>query len=160
PLSEREKAAIRAWITAGAPWGADPIDPYRVTTDKRAGLDWWALQPIVRPAIPPVGIQLQSRNPIDAFVARKLLAAGLSLSPPADRSTLIRRLSCDLTGLPPTPEEVSAFVHDDAPGAYERLVSRYLDSPAYGVRWARHWLDVVRFGESNGFEHDEFRPNA
>jgi hypothetical protein len=160
PLPARDKAAIRTWIAAGAKWGADPVDPHRVTTDKRAGLDWWALQAVKRPAIPAVDHSFEIRNPIDAFIAAKLRSAGLSFAPPADRSTWIRRLSFDLTGLPPAPEEVAAFVNDESPDAYERLVCRLLDSPAYGVRWARHWLDVVRFGESNGFEHDEFRPNA
>jgi hypothetical protein len=160
PLAAREKAALRDWIAAGAKWGTDPIDPHRVTTDKRAGLDWWALQSIVRPCVPSLSGDIPAHNPIDAFVAAKLQAAGLTFSRPASRLTLIRRLSFDLTGLPPSPGEVAAFIGDESPDAYECLVSRLLDSPAHGVRWARHWLDVVRFGESNGFEHDEFRPQA
>ena len=160
PLSSAEKSLLRDWIVSGARWGSDPIDPFRVTTDKRAGVDWWALQPVVKPAIPSTGDASWGRNPIDAFISTKLNAKGLSPAPPANRAILIRRLSFDLLGLPPTPAEVSAFVHDDSPDAYEKLVNRYLDSSSYGVRWARHWLDVVRFGESNGFEHDEFRPNA
>ena len=84
----------------------------------------------------------------------------LQPSAEADRSTLIRRLTIDLTGLPPTPEEIAVFLNDAGDGAYERVVDRLLASPQYGVRWARHWLDVVRFGESNGFEYDELRPNA
>ncbi len=160
PLPASEKAIIRAWIAGGARWGSDPIDPFRITTDKRAGVDWWALQPVVKPAAPLVGNSTWARNPIDGFVEAKLRGKGLSPSAPASRPTLIRRLSFDLLGLPPTPEELAAFVQDDSPDAYEKLVNRYLDSSRYGVRWARHWLDVVRFGESNGFEHDEFRPNA
>ncbi len=160
PLGALEKAVFRAWIAAGARWGSDPIDPFHFTTDKRAGRDWWALQPVVRPPM-PLGVDSNwCRNPIDAFIAAKLQVKGLSPSVAADRAILIRRLSFDLLGLPPTPEEVAAFVRNDSPGAYEELVDRYLDSPRYGVTWARHWLDVVRFGESNGFEHDEFRPNA
>jgi Protein of unknown function (DUF1553)/Protein of unknown function (DUF1549)/Planctomycete cytochrome C len=160
PLTAAEKALLHAWIEGGAHWSSDPIDPFRVTTDKRAGVDWWALQSVVKPTIPSAGKSSWGQNPIDAFILAKLRAKGLSPSPPADRGALIRRLSFDLLGLPPTPSEVVAFVHDDSPDAYDKLVNRYLDSSRYGVRWARHWLDVVRFGESNGFEHDEFRPNA
>jgi hypothetical protein len=160
PLGDAEKNMLREWIAAGAVWGADPIDPFRATTDKRAGYDWWALQPVVRPKLPAVKNIHWGRNAIDAFVLHKLEERGLQPADPADRRTLIRRLSFDLLGLPPTPEDVAAFENDPAPEAYERLVDRYLHSPGYGVRWARHWLDVVRFGESNGFEFDEPRPNA
>ncbi|HEY7156671.1 MAG TPA: DUF1553 domain-containing protein [Gemmataceae bacterium] len=159
PLSATEKKVLQTWIAAGAIWGTDPIDPFRVTTDKRAGYDWWALQPMVRRK-PPVTNAHWGRNAIDAFVLHRLEERGLHPALPADRRTLIRRLSFDLLGLPPTPEEVAAFENDPSPVAYERLVDRYLQSPQYGVRWARHWLDVVRFGESNGFEFDEPRPNA
>jgi hypothetical protein len=160
PLPAAEKAILRAWIAAGAPWGTDPIDPFRFTTAKRAGYDWWALRPVKQPRVPAVKDARWLRNPIDAFVLHRLEAKGLRPSAPADRRTLIRRLSFDLRGLPPSPAEVAAFARDDSPGAYERLVDRYLNSPHYGIRWARHWLDVVRFGESNGFEFDEFRPDA
>ncbi len=160
PLTDDEKALLKAWIEAGAPWGGDPIDPFRATTDKRAGADWWSLQPVARPAPPAVKDASSVRNLIDRFILQRLEARGLKPSAPADRRTLIRRLSFDLLGLPPAPEDVAAFEADVSPDAYERLVERLLASPQYGVRWARHWLDVVRFGESNGFEHDEFRPNA
>jgi hypothetical protein len=160
PLPEAEKALLQAWLAAGAPWGSDPIDPFRFTSDRRAGYDWWALQPVVRPELPAVKNPSWTRNPIDVFVLAQLEARGLAPSPEADRRTLIRRLSFDLLGLPPSPEEVAAFVQDEAPDAYSKLADRYLQSPQYGVRWARHWLDVVRFGESNGFEYDEFRANA
>ena len=100
------------------------------------------------------------KGPIDRFVLEAQQARGLRPSPPADRRTLIRRLSIDLLGLPPSPEQVAAFVADDSDDAYERLVDDLLASPHYGERQARHWLDVVRFGESNGFEHDELRPDA
>jgi hypothetical protein len=115
----------------------------------------WSFQPVKRPAVPG-----GSANPVDAFVVARLREKGLSPSPEADRRALIRRLKFDLVGLPPTPEEVEAFVKDDSPGAYERLVDRYLASPQFGERWARHWLDVVRFAESNGFETNQPRPNA
>jgi hypothetical protein len=160
PLSAADKELLRAWIAGGAAWGSDPIDPFRVTTSRRAGADWWALQPVRRPPLPPVRDGGWVRNPIDAFVLQRLEAHGLRPSAAADRRTLIRRLSFDLLGLPPAPAEVEAFVRDERCDAYERLVERYLASPQYGVRWARHWLDVVRFGESNGFEFDEFRPHA
>jgi hypothetical protein len=160
PLPAAEKELLRAWVAGGAAWGSDPIDPFRFTTARRAGYDWWALQPVRRPPTPPVHDTAWVRNPVDAFVLNRLEARGLHPAPEADQRTLIRRLSFDLLGLPPTPEEVDAFLRDDRPGAYERLIERYLASPQYGVRWARHWLDVVRFGESNGFEFDELRPNA
>ena len=160
PLSGEEKAALRDWIADGASWGTDPIDPYQVTTSRRAGRDWWSLQPVRRPEPPEVAREGWARSPLDRFVLRKLESEGLSPRPEADRRTLIRRLRFDLTGLPPTPEEVDTFLGDGSPDAYERLVDRLLGSPDYGVRWARLWLDLARFGESNGFEHDEFRPSA
>ncbi len=121
----------------------------------------WSFLPVKRPATPSVRNAASAiRNDIDAFVIRKLSDSGLSLAPEADRRTLIRRLKFDLLGLPPTPEEVEAFVNDDTPGAYEKLVERYLASPHFGERWARHWLDVVRFAESNGFETNQVRPTA
>lgn len=162
PLPENERAAIKAWISAGAKWGTSPIDPYKYTTSARAGYDWWSLQPLVRPETPQV--QYDSADwkkiPIDAFVLAKLQARGLAPSPKADRRTLIRRLYFDLIGLPPSPEEVEAFAKDDSPDSYAKIVQKILDSPQYGERWARHWLDVAHFGESDGFEYDRMRPNA
>ncbi|HEX4609150.1 MAG TPA: DUF1549 domain-containing protein, partial [Urbifossiella sp.] len=153
-LAAAERAVLKEWIEAGAKWGSDPIDPFRFTTATRAGYDWWALRPVARPKVP------EFRNPIDAFIHAKLREKGLSPSPPADRPTLIRRLAFDLTGLPPTPEEIAAFAADPAADAYEKLVDRLLASPAYGERWGRHWLDVVRYGETDGFERNAPRPNA
>src|SRR5260370_21338800 len=98
------------------------------------------------------------RTSIDVFALQRLRASGLRPAPEADRDTLIRRLAFDLTGLPPAPAEIDAFVRDPAPDAYERLVERLLASPHYGERWAQHWLDVVRFAESDGFEYDRYRP--
>jgi hypothetical protein len=155
-----EQALLRAWIAAGAPWGSDPIDPHRLSTHQSAGLDWWSLQPVRRPAIPPVKDSVWLANPLDAFVLARLEATGLSPSPRADRRILIRRLTLDLLGLPPTPEEVDAFQKDTAPDAWPRLVDRLLASPHAGERQARRWLDVVRFGESDGFERDLPRFNA
>lgn len=122
----------------------------------------WSLRPRGRPAVPLAANADRSpaRNPIDAFLLARLGREGLHLSPQADRRTLIRRLSFDLTGLPPTPQQVAAFVEDPAPDAYEKLVDRLLASPAYGERWGRHWLDVVRYAETEGFEYDRHRPGA
>ncbi|MBL7650134.1 MAG: DUF1549 domain-containing protein, partial [Candidatus Hydrogenedentes bacterium] len=160
PLSAAEKEMLGDWIASGADWGRESIDRFRYTSDVRAGYDWWSLQPVVRAPAPAVKDAKWPRNPVDAFVLAKLEAEGLAPSPEADRRTLLRRLAFDLTGLPPTPEEVAAFVADADPQAYEKQVDRLLASPDYGVRWARHWLDIVRFGESNGFEYDEPRRNA
>ncbi|MBY0522126.1 MAG: DUF1553 domain-containing protein [Gemmataceae bacterium] len=160
PLTAAEKKLLKDWIVAGARWGTDPIDPFRLTTDKRAGYDWWSLQPVTRPTLPAVKDRAWPRNAIDHFVLAALEANGLQPSPAAERRVLIRRLSFDLLGLPPAPKDVEAFVKDAHPRAYEKLVDRLLESPHYGERWARHWLDVVRFGESNGFERDLPRPDA
>ena len=154
PLPDAERTVLREWIAAGAKWGSDPVDPFRFTTNSRAGYDWWSLRPVARPAAPAAG------NPLDAFIRAKLTDSRLSPSPPADRRTLIRRVTFDLTGLPPTPEEVSAFLADTSPDAYEKVVDRLLASPHHGERWARHWLDVVRYGETDGFERNTVRPNA
>ncbi|WP_309709968.1 DUF1553 domain-containing protein [Armatimonas sp.] len=120
----------------------------------------WSLQPVGLPHTPTVKNTSWGRNPIDAFVLAKLEAKGLRPAPEADRRTLIRRVTFDLTGLPPTPQEIAAFLADKTPHAYERLVDRLLASPHYGERWARHWLDVARFGESHGFEYDRLREHA
>ena len=100
------------------------------------------------------------KTPIDAFILAGLKKAGLKPAPPADRATLIRRVTYDLHGLPPTPEEVDAFVRDTSPKAWEKLIDRLLDSPRYGEQWGRHWLDVVRFAESDGYEYDMHRPDG
>ena len=124
--------------------------------------DDWAFKPAVRPLVPDVPADRAAwvRNPIDSFILVKQLEQGLCASSESDRRTLIRRLSFDLTGLPPTPQEVKAFVDDASPDAYERFVDRLLASPHYGERWARHWLDVVHYGESHGYDKDKPRPNA
>jgi len=120
--------------------------------------DLWSLKPVVRPEVPKVKEPKLVRNPIDAFVLAKLEEKGLTFSPEADRATLIRRLSFDLIGLPPSPEEVDAFVKDKSKDAYEKLVDRLLASPRYGERWGRHWLDVVHYGDTHGFDRDKRRP--
>ncbi len=157
PLEPAEIAALRDWVAGGAPYASDrPL----VAAPRRAGPDWWSLQPIGRPEPPKVVRGDWVRNPIDAFILAGLEAKGLAPAPEADRRTLIRRLSFDLIGLPPSPEEIDAFLSDENPDAYERLVDRLLASPHYGERWGRHWLDVVRFAESHGYETNVLRENA
>jgi hypothetical protein len=153
PLDPAEVARLREWVKAGAPWTRAPDPP------APAG-PHWAFVPPRRPPVPAVRRQDWVRNPVDAFVLARLEAAGLSPSAPAGKRELLRRVSFDLTGLPPTPEECAAFLADGRPDAYERAVRRLLASPAYGERWAQHWLDVARFGETNGFELDADRPQA
>jgi hypothetical protein len=121
---------------------------------------YWAFQPVHRSDAPAVQHNNLVVNPIDAFIVAKLEPKGLTLAPAADRITLLRRITFDLTGLPPTPEEVDAFAADQSPNAYEKVVDRLLASPHYGERWARHWLDLARYAESEGFKSDETRPNA
>lgn len=122
---------------------------------------WWSVQPVVRPAVPKVpGADHDPQNPIDSFVRARLAAKNLTPAPEADRRTLIRRLSFDLLGLPPAPEEVAAFVADSRPDAYEILVDRLLASPHYGERWARHWLDIAHYADTHGYERDQRRDNA
>ena len=154
PLTQKELDVFRAWIQHGAKWPTDAALSESVVQD----FDWWSLKPLVRPPVPTVdGITL---TPIDAFVQAKRKELGLTGSPEADRATLIRRLSFDLLGLPPEPGEVEAFVRDDREDAYERLVDRLLASKHYGERWARHWLDVVHYADTHGYDKDKLRPNA
>ena len=130
--------------------------------EKPVVVDDWAFKPIRKRAVPspPVEFKTWTRNPIDAFVLEKLLANGLKPSPEADRRGLARRVSINLTGLPPTPEELDTFSKDVTPDAYEKLVDRLLASPRHGERWARHWLDVAHYADSHGQDQDRFRPNA
>lgn len=155
PLPKDRIAALRKWIAAGAPYDHEPL---RSLSADPASL--WSLKPIANPDPPRLTRHPQPANPIDAFILSKLEQAGLEPAPEADRRTLIRRASFDLLGLPPTPEEVEAFVRDRREDAYARLIDRLLDSPHYGERWGRHWLDVVRFGESHGYETNMPRYNA
>ena len=153
-LSGQATALIKRWINEGAVW-PDSADATRLGD----AADWWSLRPLRKPPVPtPAAGSL--RNPVDAFVLERLKKEGLAPGPEADRRTLIRRLSFDLLGLPPSPEAVAAFVDDPDPLAYERMVDRFLESPRYGERWARHWLDVVHYGETHGYDKDKPRPNA
>ena len=158
PLAPDQVETLRAWVKAGAHYPSEPL------ALPRAGPDWWSLQPIRKVAVPPAprtGLKTTwARNPIDMFILARLASVGLEPAPEAPRAALIRRLSFDLTGLPPSPEAVDQFVTDPDPRAYELLVDRLLASPHYGERWGRHWLDVVRFGESEGYETNLPRPHA
>jgi hypothetical protein len=150
-LSAEQVGILRAWIDQGAKWEVE------VATTQGTH---WALRPLTRPAIPEVKRKEWVRNPIDAFVLRELEDRQMAPSPEADRRTLIRRVTFDLTGLPPTPAEVQAFIDDLSPDAYEKVVDRLLASPRYGERWARHWMDAVHYAESHGHDEDKLRPNA
>jgi len=157
PLSEREIDGLRTWIDAGAEWPETPAAAK--APQPRAG--FWSFQPVRKPPAPQPRRTNWARNDIDRFVLARLELEGLTPSPEADRRTLIRRLSFDLTGLPPTPEEVRSFVHDTSTTAYEKLVDRLLASPHYGERWARHWLDLARYSDgSNAAREDTPYPNA
>lgn len=153
-LTQREIALLRAWIDGGAIW---PETEGVVAESKRADKTWWSLQPLGK-VEPPAGSDW-AESPIDRFIQARLAESNLRPSPPADRRALIRRASYDVTGLPPTPEEVEAFINDRSDDAYEKLVDRLLASPHYGERWGRHWLDVARFGESKGFEQNHIIDN-
>jgi mono/diheme cytochrome c family protein len=159
-LSAREVALLRAWIDGGAIW--PEVEKDSDTRVKRADkATWWSLQPLAKFEPPmPRGIPPEwAESPIDRFVFAKLSERGLKPNPAADRRTLIRRVTYDLTGLPPSPEEVESFVADKDPQAYRKLVERLLNSPHYGEQWGRHWLDVARFGESKGFEQNHLINN-
>jgi len=178
PLTPEQIGLLRAWIDQGASWpdqGHGEVDPIQ---------SHWSFQAVKRPGVPVISESVFSEsvinrsvknkatkphagslntddpNPIDAFVTAKLAERKLTPSREADRTTLIRRLYFVMLGMPPTPEEVAGFIADKKPDAFERLVDRVLDDPRYGERWGRHWLDVIRFAESNGFETNRERPNA
>ena len=160
PLTPEEKMLLRQWIDQGAVWSAESIDPLAYSSERRAGYDWWSLRPVSSPSAPAVKNAAWPHNDVDRFILARLEDLSLSPAPQADRRTLIRRLYFDLLGLPPTPDSVERFLHDESPRAYENLVDELLRSPHYGERWARHWLDVVRFGESQGYERNKIRDNA
>lgn len=155
---------LAKWIKLGAPWpGSDdavaaPREKAKGFTDDDRG--WWALQPLRDTAPPELSGSSAVRNDIDRFIVAKLNNEGMVPAAEADRETLIRRLSFDLIGLPPSPQDVEQFVNDKDPQAYEHLVDRLLESPRYGERWARHWLDLVRYADSDGYRIDHYRPNA
>ena len=155
-LSDSEIALVKKWIDGGADWDG----PLKVKATEAAGAvfterqrKYWAFQPVAKPAVP------SGSYPIDALLNAKFAEKSIRPNPAADRVTLLRRASLDLTGLPPTPEEVQEFVSDRSTNAFEKVVDRLLESPHYGERWGRHWLDLARYADSNGFKSDEPRPN-
>ncbi len=150
PLPPEQIALIKAWIDAGAEW------PEASSIDGEVKKHWAFVAPI-RPTLPHVSQAAWVKNPIDAFVLARLEKEGLAPAPEADKVTLLRRLSLDLIGLPPTPEEVDVFLADKSPKAYEKQVERLLASPHYGERWGRHWLDAARYADSDGYEKDKQR---
>jgi hypothetical protein len=163
PPKERMPAAeieiLRLWIAGGAPWSktvATARKPEKKITD--ADRAWWSFQPVTAPPVPPA--DGGCRNEIDHFIRARLKDQGLEPAPEADRRMLLRRLTFDLHGLPPTPMEIEAFEKDASPDAYEKQVERLLAHPRYGERWGRHWLDLVRYAESDGYKQDAYRPNT
>src|SRR5579864_4935144 len=149
----------RLWGALGAVVAASLFAadlPKQFTPQQRR---WWAFQKVVKPTVPQPRNRAWIKNDIDAFIQSRLEEKNLTPAPPADRITLIRRATLDLTGLVPTPDEVQAFVNDTSPDAFAQVVDRLLASPRYGERWARHWLDLARYADSEGFKSDETRPN-
>jgi hypothetical protein len=163
-LPAKEIAVLTRWVEMGLPWS--PSEKQAVANHSTGGQvtpearNYWAYKPVQRPAVPVVKDTARVRNPVDAFILAKLEAKGLPPASPAERVQLVRRVYYDLTGLPPSPEQVDAFVNDVAPDAYEKLVDRLLASPHYGEKWGRNWLDVVRYAETNGYERDGPKPFA
>ena len=160
-LSSDQIAALEKWVKLGAPMpdsGAKVAVRGKITEQDR---QWWAFVPVRKPVVPAVSGQRSAvSNPIDAFILQRLQAERLSPSPAADRVTLARRVHFDLTGLPPTPFELDQFLADKSPDAYEKLVDKLLASPRYGEKWARSWLDLVRYAESDGYKADDYRQHA
>lgn len=164
-LTKAEISILESWVRSGAslPGATIVTRPTRTTSTMPLtddDLRWWSFQP-VRDYVPPQVVnEYQVRTPVDRFILRKLEQHGLALSPVANRSTLLRRITFNLTGLPPTPDELDVFLNDTRPDAYERVVDRLLASPRYGERWGRHWLDVARYADTNGGGFDYVYPNA
>ncbi|MEQ9409643.1 MAG: PSD1 and planctomycete cytochrome C domain-containing protein [Fuerstiella sp.] len=156
-LPAAEIAVLEKWVAMGAP---DPREAPTVDSAAPTGMSveegrsFWSMQPIANPAVPDVHDAAWVQSPIDAFVLSALETQGLKPAPPADRRTLIRRVTYNLIGLPPTEQEVDAFLMDESDDAFEKVVNRLLDSPQYGVRWGRHWLDVARYADSNGLDEN------
>ncbi len=149
PLPEADIAALRSWIDAGAPW---PKDGGAQTVQASS---WWSFQPVKRPMASAPG-----QHPVDTFIAAKLAEKNLSPIEPASKAALVRRAYFDLHGLPPTYEQSQKFIHDSSPGAWEKLIDELLESPRYGEKWGRHWLDLVRYGDTSGFEQDPYLLDA
>ena len=164
-LPAEEIDVLRDWVSRGAPWPGAEQREAMISSRQQGSFSeeqrrFWAFQPVVRPEPPEMGGRGWARNSIDRFVLAKLEEEGLEPAPETDRLTWLRRASFDLTGLPPTPQEANAFLSDDSPLAFERVVERLLASPHYGQRWGRHWLDVARYADSTGNDEDHRYPYA
>jgi mono/diheme cytochrome c family protein len=163
-LADADIATLTEWVKGGAPWPDDGAAAQaggeKFDLHARAKAHW-SFRPVTRPPVPEIrNPQSAIRNPVDAFLLSALQKEGLTFAPPADKRALLRRVTFDLTGLPPTPAEIDAFVKDETPQAYEKVVDRLLASPQYGERWGRHWLDLVRYAETHGHEFDFEIPDA
>jgi len=159
-LPRQDIQLLEEWIAAGAPWPENRVlDIYEVTTATRGGRNWWSFQSIQRPVPPDVASPERVENSIDAFILARLESEHMQPAPLASKSMLLRRATYDLTGLPPTPEEMAGFLADRSPDAYEKVLDRLLNSPHFGERWARYWLDLVRFADTCGYERDQLKPN-
>ena len=164
-LKAEEIAAIRQWVEMGAPWPAEKAKVAEANAAK-PGADltqqrkFWSFQPVRKTAPPAVKNQAWANNPIDAFILARLEGKNLKPAPPADKATLLRRATFDLTGLPPTEAEIRSFLEDTSSGAFARVVDRLLESPRYGERWGRHWMDVARYADSTGADEDHRYPYA
>ena len=160
-LPAAEFELLKSWIASGAHWPDKRVlDLYEATSDVRAGRDWWSLQPVAMPEVPEPTDTSRAVNPIDAFILARLDAEGMEPAPLADRRTLLRRVYVDVVGLPPTVEQTAAFVADESPDAWERVVDELLASRHYGERWARYWLDLARYAETCGYERDQEKSHA
>ena len=164
-LKEEEIAAFRDWVRMGAPWPADKAPmakapAARPLSDLNEQRKFWSFQPVRKVPPPAVRNPDWAKNPIDAFILARLEEKNLKPAPPADKVTLLRRATFDLTGLPPSEPEIRAFLADDSPQAFARVVDRLIDSPRYGERWGRHWMDVARYADSTGADEDHRYPYA
>lgn len=160
-LPESELLVLKGWIESGAPWPTGrTLDWFERTSPYRAGRDWWSLQPIERPDVPLLKNGTQPANPIDAFARARLTEQGMEPAPKAGQRTLLRRVYYDVIGLPPTVEQLETFIADDSSSAWHKAIDDLLNSPHYGERWARYWLDVARYAETSGYERDQEKPYA
>src|SRR5262245_31688242 len=161
PLSSDQKSKLVAWITAGAPWpDGRALGIHEKPLDLAEARKFWSFQPVRRPPVQIATPSDRAASPIDHFIGEQLAANGLSLAPRSQPLDLLRRVALDVRGLPPTLQEQEQLLHDAPPDAYERLVDRLLADPAYGERWSRHWLDLVRYADSNGYERDGPKPSV
>jgi hypothetical protein len=166
-LAQEQIKLLEKWLAEGAPWPDNrTLELYEQSSEVRGGRDWWSFQPLKRPPVPTISryadayspaqvIAAAESSPIDLFIREKLAEQGMAAAPRADKRQLLRRIYNDVIGLPPSRAEVEAFVADQSPGAWERVVDRLLESPLFGERWGRYWLDVVRYAETSGYERDQ-----